>query len=70
MVQSSDDGRRVCRTCGESYEYPGHNSLATRTVCARCLEIPEQTRRVLAILRRRVVQLTKQVERLQSGADE
>ena len=27
MVQTYDDGRRVCRTCGESYDYPGHNSL-------------------------------------------
>ena len=70
MAQTSGDGRRICRTCGASYEYPGHNSLATRTVCERCIEIPERTRRVLGVLRRRVEQLTKQVERLQRGADE
>lgn len=60
----TDDARRTCRTCGESYDYPGHNSLATRTICERCLEIPEPTRRVLGILRRRVEQLTRQVDKL------
>ncbi len=60
----------MCRTCGTSYEYPGHNSLATRTVCERCIEIPEETRRVLGILRRRVEQLTKQVASLQGDTDE
>ncbi len=69
-VQSVEDGRRLCRTCGTSYEYPGHNSLATRTVCERCIEIPEETRRVLGLLRRRVEQLTKQVARLQGDTDE
>lgn len=64
------DDRRVCRTCGESYDYPGHNSLATRTMCERCIGIPEETRRVLSILRRRVEQLTKQVEKLRKAADE
>lgn len=64
------DGRRVCRTCGESYDYPGHNSLATRTICERCVDIPEETRRVLSILRRRVEQLTRQVESLSKAADD
>lgn len=58
------DDRRVCRTCGEAYPYPGHNSLSTRTLCERCVGIPEETRRVLGILRRRVEQLSKQVAEL------
>lgn len=62
-------GRRVCRTCGEPYDYPGHNSLATRSVCGRCVGIPEETRRVLGILRRRVDQLRRQVERLRDGRE-
>ena len=65
----SEDGRRVCRTCGEGYDYPGHNSLATRTTCERCIDIPEDTRRVLGILRRRVEQLTRQVQALKAGRD-
>jgi hypothetical protein len=65
VAESNSDGRRVCRTCGESFEYPGHNSLATRTICERCVDIPEGTRRVLSVLRRRVEQLTKQVAQLQ-----
>jgi hypothetical protein len=70
LAKPAADGRRLCRTCGERYDYPGHNSLATRTVCERCLEIPADTRRVLGILRRRVEQLTKQVEGLTERAGE
>lgn len=65
-MADSEQQRRVCRTCGEGYEYPGHNSLATRTLCARCIEIPESTARVLRILRRRVEGLSKQVDKLKA----
>jgi ribosomal protein S27AE len=67
MADKATDDRRTCRTCGESYEYPGHNSLATRTTCERCLEIDEPTRRVLGILRRRIDQLARQVDKLHGG---
>ena len=63
-MPDAEQQRRVCRTCGEKYPSPGHNSLATRTLCERCVEIPESTARVLRILRRRVDGLAKQVDKL------
>lgn len=68
-MADAEQQRRVCRTCGETYTYPGNNSLATRTVCERCVEIPESTARVLRILRRRVDGLTRQVDKLSAGDD-
>jgi len=61
---ATDKGRRRCRTCGESYEYPGHKSPATRSHCAQCVQIPTETRRVLEIMRQRVDRLTKTVEKM------
>ena len=63
-MPSDDKGRRRCRTCGESYEYPGHKSLATRSRCELCVRIPPEIRRVLEIMRRRLDRLTKTVETL------
>lgn len=62
-------GRRVCRTCGEPYDDPGHNSLATRSACGRCVGIPEETRRVLGIPRRRLDPLRRQVEGSRDGRE-
>jgi len=70
QAAAGGDGRRVCRTCGEGYEYPGHDSLATRTVCERCADIPAPVRRVLDIMRRRVDRLARQVEKLGEGGGE
>ncbi len=69
-MADDEQQRRVCRTCGETFDYPGHKSLATRTICERCVQIPEETARVLRILRRRVDQLTRQVEALSKGDEE
>lgn len=66
--KSGSDGRRVCRTCGEGYEYPGHDSVATRTVCERCAEIPAPVRRVLDIMRRRIDRISRQVEKLDKSS--
>ena len=63
-MADDEQQRRICRTCGEAFEYPGHKSRATRALCERCIEIPDSTARVLRILRRRVDQLTRQVEKL------
>jgi hypothetical protein len=64
---SRDKTRRVCRTCGQPYEYPGHNSLATRTTCERCVDVPESVRRVLDLMRRRLDRLAREVEGLKKG---
>lgn len=63
-MPSDDKGRRRCRTCGESYDYPGHKSLATRSRCEQCEKIPVETRRILEIMRRRLERLSKTVEKL------
>lgn len=59
---------RTCRACGEPYEYPGHNSLATRSHCESCVEIPEPMRRALQALRRRLERLTREVAQLRGKA--
>ena len=60
----SEKGGRRCRTCGESYEYPGHKSLATRSRCERCVRISPEIRRVLELMRRRLDRLVQSVETL------
>ena len=42
---SEANQRRTCRACGQSYDYPGHQSMATRTYCENCIELPEPARR-------------------------
>ena len=61
-MPAAEEGRRRCRTCGESYEYPGHKSPATRSHCSQCVQIPEEIRRVLEIMRRRIDHLARVVE--------
>ena len=58
-------GRRTCRACGESYDYPAYKSQATRFHCERCVQIPEETRRVFELMRRRMDRLLKEVEALE-----
>ena len=68
MMAESDNGRRSCRCCGESYDYPGVRSLATRTYCEHCVEIAPEARRAVERMRRRIDRLTKEVEKLK-GSD-
>jgi hypothetical protein len=56
--------KRRCRTCGESYSYPGHKSLATRSTCAQCVEISPELRRVLQLFRTRLDRLDSALEAL------
>ena len=65
-----EKGRRRCRTCGESYDYPGHKSPATRLHCPQCVQIPAEIRRVLEIMRRRVERLAKTVEKMAGAGKE
>ena len=67
MSAEAADTRR-CRTCGESYAYPAHKSLATGSACESCLEISPATRRVLQLFRRRLDQLDKALEGLSRAA--
>ncbi len=60
----SETERKICRSCGESYEYPGHKSLVTRSHCVRCVPIPREVRRVFERMRRRMDRLEKELERL------
>jgi hypothetical protein len=69
-MAEDEQQRRVCRTCGETFPYPGHNSLATRSICERYVAIPEEAARVMRILRRRVDQLTREVEKLRGENSE
>ena len=57
------EGQRRCRTCGESYDYPGYKSQATRARCENCVQLPPQTQRVLELFRRRLEQLERAAER-------
>lgn len=61
--------KRTCRTCGESYDYPGHKSIATRFQCERCVQIPEDVQRVLELMRRKIDRLTKEVQKLSAEKD-
>ncbi len=61
---SEDIQRRTCRACGQSYDYPGHQSMATRTYCETCVELPEAARRNFERMRRRLDRLEKAVEAL------
>jgi hypothetical protein len=58
--------RRTCRACGISYEYPGHQSLATRSHCEHCAPLPEPVRRAFERLRRRLDRLQREVEQLRA----
>lgn len=58
--------RRTCRACGISYEYPGHQSLATRSHCEHCAPLPEPLRRAFERLRRRLDRLQREVEQLRA----
>ena len=62
--------RRQCRACGESYDYPTHKSLATRSHCERCVRIPPESRKALESLRRRVDRLAREVESLKGGQNQ
>jgi hypothetical protein len=65
---STPADRRTCRACGESFEYPGHQSLATRTHCEHCVQLPEPVRRAFERLRRRVDRLAREVQKLKASA--
>ena len=60
-------GRRRCRACGESYDYPGHKSPATRSHCERCVQIPAESRRTFELMRRRLDRLAKELEALKTA---
>ena len=64
VMPSEKSDRRRCRTCGESYEYPSRGSLATRSCCERCAQIPPLVRRVLDRMRRRLDRMAEQIEKL------
>ena len=51
--------RRTCRCCGEAYTYPELKSIATRTYCENCVQIPAEPRRAIERLRRRVERLAR-----------
>jgi len=51
----------------EPFEYPDDKSRATRAHCERCIEMPAPTARGLRILRQRVEQLARPVEKLSAG---
>ena len=55
--------RRTCRCCGEGYPYPERKSIATRTYCENCVQIPAEPRRAIERLRRRVERLAKALEK-------
>lgn len=55
--------RRTCRCCGEAYAYPERKSVATRTYCENCVQIPVTSRRAMERLRRRLERLAKQIEK-------
>ena len=63
---SEDTQRRTCRACGQSYDYPGHQSMATRTYCEVCVELPEAARRNFERIRRRLDRLEKALAELKS----
>ena len=65
MPPEKTDQRR-CRACGESYDYPAHKSLATRSHCERCVPIPPESRRAFELMRRRLDRLAREVEALKS----
>jgi hypothetical protein len=56
---SEDLQRRTCRACGQNYDYPGHQSLATRSYCENCVQLPEPARRNFERMRRRIERLEK-----------
>ncbi len=66
---SNDLQRRTCRACGQNYDYPGHQSLATRTYCEHCVQIPEPSRRIFERMRRRLSRLEKTLDDLKNGKE-
>lgn len=66
-MAEAETQKRMCRVCGESYDYPGHKSLATRFHCARCVTLPEDVVRVFEMMRRRIDRLTKEVDVLKKN---
>lgn len=63
---SEANQRRTCRACGQSYDYPGHQSMATRTYCENCIELPEPARRNFERMRRRLDRIEKPLAELKS----
>jgi hypothetical protein len=57
---------RTCRACGKKFDYPVKGSAATRHHCAECAVIPEDTRKILERLNTRVLQLERQIARLEA----
>lgn len=66
-MAETDSQKRPCRVCGETYEYPGHKSLATRFHCDKCVSLPEDVQRVFEMMRRRIDRLTKEVDVLKKN---
>jgi len=58
--------RRVCKTCGGSYEYPAHRSLATRAHCQECATLGPDVRRVVERLTRRINRLSIELQELKT----
>jgi hypothetical protein len=56
---------RPCRACGRKYDYPVKGGDATRHHCADCVTIPADVRAILERLNTRVLQLERQLQRLQ-----
>lgn len=65
VPNSSDQRLRTCRACGRKFEYPVRGSDATRHHCADCVTIPADVRKILERLNTRVLQLERQLQRLQ-----
>ncbi|MDA0748769.1 MAG: hypothetical protein O2954_19805 [bacterium] len=65
----AEKGRRVCRACGERYEYPVHSGVATRYHCEQCVEIPKEIRRIFERMRRRLDRVVREVEALKRERD-
>lgn len=61
--------QRTCRACGKKFDYPVKGSTATRHHCEECVQVPEQTRKVLERLNTRVMQLENALRRLQPKAN-
>ena len=62
-MEESATERRTCRCCGEGYAYPKRKSVATRTYCENCVQMPAEPRRAIERLRRRVERLAKALDK-------
>lgn len=66
-MAETENQKRTCRACGETYDYPGHKSLVTRFHCEKCVNMPEEIQRVFELMRRKIDRLSKEVAQLKSS---